>query len=38
MGLAIVHRIVDLHGGMVWSESEPGEGSTFRIALPRAEE
>jgi len=38
MGLAIVHRIVDLHGGMVWSESEPGKGSTFRIALPRADE
>lgn len=36
MGLAIVHRIVDLHGGMVWVESEPGEGSVFRIALPRA--
>lgn len=37
MGLAIVHRIVDLHGGMIWVESEPGEGATFRVALPRAE-
>ncbi|MGH7570287.1 MAG: two-component system sensor histidine kinase NtrB [Gemmatimonadota bacterium] len=36
MGLAIVHRIVELHGGMVWVDSEPGRGSNFRIALPRA--
>ncbi|MGH7551099.1 MAG: two-component system sensor histidine kinase NtrB [Gemmatimonadota bacterium] len=35
MGLAIVHRIVELHGGMVWVDSEPGRGSNFRIALPR---
>lgn len=37
MGLAIVHRIVDLHGGMIWVESEPGSGAAFRVALPRAE-
>lgn len=36
MGLAIVHRIVDLHGGMVWVDSTPGRGATFRIAIPRA--
>jgi signal transduction histidine kinase len=36
MGLAIVHRIVDLHRGMVWVDSAPGGGSTFRVAFPRA--
>jgi two-component system sensor histidine kinase PilS (NtrC family) len=37
MGLAIVHRIVDLHGGVIWVHSTPGWGSIFRIALPRIE-
>jgi two-component system sensor histidine kinase PilS (NtrC family) len=37
MGLAIVHRIVDLHGGVVWVHSTPGWGSIFRVALPRTE-
>jgi two-component system sensor histidine kinase PilS (NtrC family) len=37
MGLAIVHRIVDLHGGVVWVHSTPGWGSIFRVALPRLE-
>ncbi|CAN5888199.1 ATP-binding protein [soil metagenome] len=37
MGLAIVHRIVDLHGGVIWVHSTPGMGSIFRIALPRIE-
>jgi len=35
MGLAIVHRIVDLHGGVVWVHSTPGWGSIFRVALPQ---
>ena len=34
MGLAICRKIVELHGGSIRAESEPGKGSTFIIRLP----
>jgi signal transduction histidine kinase len=34
LGLAIVAKIVDGHGGRMSVESEPGKGSTFRLFLP----
>jgi signal transduction histidine kinase len=36
LGLYIVKAIAEAHGGRVWLESAPGEGSTFSVALPLA--
>lgn len=37
VGLAIVQRIVDAHGGRVWVDSAPGAGATFHVELPGRE-
>jgi PAS domain S-box-containing protein len=37
VGLAIVARVAELHGGRAWVESEPGKGAAFWISFPKAE-
>jgi two-component system, OmpR family, phosphate regulon sensor histidine kinase PhoR len=36
LGLAIARHMIESHGGKIWAESSPGQGSTFFIRLPQA--
>ena len=34
LGLAISKQIVEAHGGKIWFDSKPGNGTTFFVELP----
>jgi signal transduction histidine kinase len=34
LGIPITQALVELHGGRIWFDSVPGDGTTFQIAIP----
>jgi signal transduction histidine kinase len=34
LGLILCREFIDMHGGQIWAESEPGKGSVFSFSLP----
>lgn len=36
LGMSIARQIIEVHGGRIWLESEPGVGTTARFTLPQA--
>ena len=37
VGLSICYSIVEVHGGRIWAEDNPGGGTVFRFTLPVAQ-